>query len=68
MSSVRYIIKDRLERTDRNLDKCLAYLQEVDSIFSTYGDRYAPYLEMERSIAAMIDELKDFTEKLNDSV
>ena len=68
MASIRYIIKDRLERASSNTEKAIEYLREDDVIFSKYGERYGKYLELIRSIAELLNTAKEMIDKLNDNV
>ena len=68
MSSLRYTIKDRLDRANEAIDRAMKYYKENLAIFTTYGDRYGNYSEYIKSLMEMAQSLKDLTQKLNDVI
>ena len=54
MSSRRYTLKDRLERSITHVDKALAFLWEINQLFNQYGDYYKEYIDFIEANAELL--------------
>lgn len=68
MSSRRYILKDRLDRSLNHLDKALAFLWEINQLFGEYGDHYEQYIEFINANAELLFMVVENLEKLRDKI
>lgn len=68
MSSRRYILKDRLERSINHLDKALAFLWEINQLLNQYGDHYKQYIDYIEANAELLYLVTQNLEKLRDSI